>query len=169
MTTGIFWIRERFFDNEQLGMMPCPGGNENLEEEIKNLKAQGVDTLVCLLEQQEMESLGLALEEFYCRQAEMNFYHFPIPDYGVPTDTESFLTLVKRMDGELQDRKKLVVHCKGGIGRSSLVIAGVLLRKGVSLPFVFPTILRHRGFQVPETTRQKDWIWRLSKRLTKLV
>ena len=161
-TVKVYGVQEGENGLPCLGMMPRPRGGENLDADIKDLKKQGVDHLVCLLEDREMNSLGLEQEEACCMREQLNLYCFPIPDYGVPPEINSFLSLINWMDEEISCQKKIVVHCHGGIGRSSLVIAGLLLKRGMPFHLVFPTISQARGNKTPETNAQLDWILSLS-------
>lgn len=53
--------------------------------------------------------------------------HAPIPDAGVPDLLEAFAALIERIG----DRTGWVaVHCRGGIGRTGMVAAGLLVRAG---------------------------------------
>lgn len=54
-------------------------------------------------------------------------WNVPIPDAGVPESLEAFAALIER----IADRTGWVaVHCRGGIGRTGLVAAGLLVRNG---------------------------------------
>lgn len=166
MHPRVYWIQEKETDPGQLGIMPRPGGDDQLDTDIKSLKKQGVNTLVCLVEQWEQKALGLTAEESICAKYEIEFLHFPIPDFGVPADDAGFMALVHDLAGRLGDGKKVVVHCHGGIGRSSIVAAGVLWKRGVALNSVFEIIGRHREHQVPETTEQKLWFEKINRKIT---
>jgi protein-tyrosine phosphatase len=50
------------------------------------------------------------------------------------------------------------VHCRQGIGRSSLVAACVLVISGESPQSAFEHIERARGRSVPDTAEQKEWV-----------
>jgi protein-tyrosine phosphatase len=52
----------------------------------------------------------------------------------------------------------VAVHCRGGVGRSSLVAAACLVRLGVPADQVWRVIGEARGARVPETRRQRQWL-----------
>lgn len=153
----VFWIREPETAPGQLGLMPRPRGGDQLEADIKGLKAQGVDLLVCLVEEWEQKSLDLTAEPRFCLIHNIEFRHFPIPDFGFPKDDAAFLAFTRSLSQKLDLGKKAVVHCHGGIGRSSLTAAGVLVHRGIPAEMVFEVISRHREHPVPETEEQKEW------------
>jgi protein-tyrosine phosphatase len=154
----IFWIKENETAPGQLGTMRRPRGGHKLESDIRGLKEQGVEWLVCLLEVWEMRALGLTEEDLLCEKHGIGFLRFPIPDFGVPEDRSQFLELVKFLSAKLAGGAHVVIHCHGGVGRSSVVAAGVLLERGVTAEQVFELIGRYRGKRVPETREQEEWV-----------
>jgi protein-tyrosine phosphatase len=52
----------------------------------------------------------------------------------------------------------VAVHCYGGIGRSPLVAAAVLVRSGRSAQAAWQLVGRARGLRVPDTDDQRDWL-----------
>ena len=64
MPTKIHWIY-RFENKARIGIMARPGGNEWLEDEIKHLKYSNVNTLISLLESDEVDDLNLGKEDFF--------------------------------------------------------------------------------------------------------
>jgi protein-tyrosine phosphatase len=54
--------------------------------------------------------------------------------------------------------KNLVIHCRAGIGRSSLIAAGVLITLGSDASVALAEIGRARGLRVPDTAEQDEWI-----------
>ena len=58
-----------------------------------------------------------------------NIWH-PIPDGGVTPNPEGFLQLVKFLKQQLQLGMNVVVHCRGGLGRSGTLFAALLISLG---------------------------------------
>ena len=50
------------------------------------------------------------------------------------------------------------IHCRAGIGRSSLIAACVLVRAGHDVNSAFDTIAKARGVEVPDTEAQRAWV-----------
>jgi len=58
----------------------------------------------------------------------------------------------------LSKGKNVLVHCRQGIGRSGLVAASLLVKKGISPGAAIESVSAARGMPVPETAEQRDWI-----------
>jgi protein-tyrosine phosphatase len=52
----------------------------------------------------------------------------------------------------------VAVHCRAGIGRSSLIAACVLVLLGFAPGMAFDLIGKARGVKVPDTEEQRDWV-----------
>ncbi|MEM6807483.1 MAG: protein-tyrosine phosphatase family protein, partial [Bacteroidota bacterium] len=157
----IYWIDE--FDKGKLGIMPRPRGNEWLEDEIKKLSLRGIHELISLLEKSEASELELEKEAELCTKYEIGFQNFPIKDRSIPDDTTAFLDLVDKISQLLLADKKLVIHCRMGIGRASLLAAGVLAKKGIEPSKVFQLISSYRQMEVPDTEEQIRWFEKIMK------
>jgi len=79
--------------------------------------------VVCLLEKDEIDELGLGDEEALCRRRGMEFVSFPIPDRGLPKTREQTEALARTIAMKLKDGAAVAVPCRAGIGRSSLLAA----------------------------------------------
>ena len=149
---------EIFGINDFLAIMPRPRGNEGLEDEIISLKSFGVKAIVSLLEPGEIIELELDMEPVFCERNEIIFLNFPIADRQVPASFEETLTLVKKLSDFIDAGKKVAIHCRQGVGRSSLIAACVLVFQGASSKNVFERIAKARSCQVPDTNEQIDWV-----------
>lgn len=157
MISTIYWIDEEKIGPKQLGIMARPRGNDWLEDEIKWLKIRQVDYLISLLENSEIWELGLENEEEFCKNKGIQFINFPIPDVNIPKDKNQFLILVDQLVYEITEGKKIVIHCRMGIGRASVLAAAIMIKLGFPREEVFDMIGKHRGLSVPDTTEQKKW------------
>ena len=50
------------------------------------------------------------------------------------------------------------LHCRMGIGRSSLMAASILVADGLTVSDAFGRIQRARGVAVPDTEAQVQWV-----------
>ena len=147
--------------DQQLGLMARPRGNDWLADEIRGLQMRGVHTLVCLLERSELYELGLAEEAQTCEDQGIQFVYYPIEDISTPKDERSFLKLIQDLEERIGRSEKVVIHCRMGIGRSSVVAAAVLIRKGFPKEAVFDHISAARELSVPDTEEQREWVMRM--------
>jgi len=137
--------------------MRRPRGGEWLKAEMELLKAEGVTDLVTLLTPLEETDLGLLLEPQYCDELGIRFYRHPVPDREVPPQP-AFDQFIDSLLPRLQQGGFVAIHCRVGIGRSSVAAAALLCRLGVSARDAIILISRARGFAVPDTDDQLDFI-----------
>lgn len=159
MQIKIYWIEE--YSKGCIGFMARPRGGDWLDDEIASLKELSVDVLVSLLEESEIKELELEKEAEYSKQAGIDFYHFPIADRSTPASTIAAKNLIERLRNLLNQNKRIVIHCRQGIGRSSMIAAAILICEGLSPEDAFAFIERARGCSVPDTEEQRQWVERL--------
>jgi protein-tyrosine phosphatase len=141
----------------RLSTMPRPRGDDWLDDEMAALRRAGVDILVCLLTEAERHELGLADEVAAAARAGVECRLLPVVDFGVPDRAEAEPVL-SDLAAALAAGRHVAVHCRGGIGRSSVIAGALLVRLGVPVADVWPLISAARGRPVPETQEQRDWI-----------
>jgi protein-tyrosine phosphatase len=142
----------------RLATMACPRGGDWLDDELQALRTEGVDVLVSALTNSELVELQLSAEPELARQAGLTYISFPIPDRGAPEGVAAVTDLVDRLAERLAGGDFIVVHCRAGIGRSSLIAAAVLVREGLSPAEAWDRISVARGLQVPDTEAQRVWL-----------
>lgn len=139
----------------KLYLMPYPKSAETVQQVREDYS---IETLLCLLPTEEQEKLSVANEADWCLQSNVNYLHFPVNDYDVPKSIVETKTVVQRLLEDLNDGKNVAIHCRAGIGRSSLICAVLLTMTGLSLPESLEQISVARGVSVPETNSQKKWL-----------
>lgn len=157
MYTKIYWIHQ--FDNgSKLGIMPRPRGDDWLKEEIIKLKKQNIGVWVSLLEAHETSELGLRDQASLCSKHDLNFINFPIVDRGIPEKGSKVDQLISQLALKIQDGETVVIHCRMGIGRSSIIAASILLQYGFKTEQILQKITSARGLKVPDTEQQVQWL-----------
>ncbi len=131
---------------------------EWIEEEFSGLKTLGITIVISMLESGESYELGLQAEAEHCKNNGIEFLSFPIPDRGLPSNIEKFVKLAEYMQTEIQQGAGVVVHCRGGVGRCSLLAASVLLREGNNTTEALKLISVARRVEVPDTEEQVNWL-----------
>ena len=159
----IYWIEE--IDQGKVGIMPRPRGNDWLETEIRKLSMEQVTYVVSLLENQEIHELELEEEASLCEKHGIGLINFPIRDRSTPQDKEAFISLIERLYQLVEKANKIVIHCRMGIGRSSLVAAGIMVRAGIKASGIFDLISKYRTLEVPDTATQISWFEEIQKSL----
>lgn len=165
MKAEIYWVAADL--PGRLAIMPRPRGGEWLDDEIRSLREEGVDVLASLLAEEEVAELDLAREPELCRAARIEYLSHPIPDHDVPTADGETDAFVRKLAARVRRGSKVAVHCRGGIGRSGLVAACILLELGLPLHEALVKLAEARGLSVPETAEQLDWVERFGTRCRK--
>lgn len=160
MKAQVYWVPGPW--PGRLGILPRPRGGDWLADEIQSWRAAGLDVVVSLLTPDEAAELDLRQEAELAREEGIEFHSFPIPDYGVPPTRADLSRLVHRLDAALAAGKNVAVHCRQGIGRSSVVIASLLVSAGDEPDEAFRRIEEARGRPVPDTAEQREWVARQS-------
>ncbi|MGV3482612.1 MAG: protein-tyrosine phosphatase family protein [Sphingobium sp.] len=155
MLSDIFWIdtpRRR-----RLAIMARPRAGDWLTDEVAGWRNTGVTTVASLLERDEVFDLELREEPILCSRHGIEFLSFPIPDRGVPEmfDARAFANALL---SRLHAGGSVAIHCRAGIGRSSLVAGAVLVLDGMAATDALAAIARARGTPVPDTAAQTDWL-----------
>ena len=152
MKTRIFWI------NDNLGIMPRPLGGDELMGEIEHWKKLEINTIVSFLTDDENEELGLEYERMDCRREGFDFIKFPIQDRQTPDSFLKTKELVSILIDKINNNQKTLMHCRGGIGRVSIIGASIIsVLNNVRTKDSFEHISNIRGLKVPDTDEQILW------------
>jgi len=153
----------------ELGLTFCPGKKQpnamtgswsrNIDLDIATIKSWGADTIISLLEDFEYEELQvLELPEIYLREFK-TWYNLPIPDKNAPDKNwlENWRTIRERIHVQLNEGEKIMIHCKGGFGRTGTVAAMILMDFGYSAADAIAECRKARELSV-ETTSQEQFL-----------
>lgn len=119
----------------QLIFTPCPGTKDaSLVDSISTLKQAGTDMLITLMFDEEMQKNNATPLPIECNKQEIEWLQLPILDDEAPT--QAFETNWEKHKAEIlaviNNKGTIAVHCKGGSGRTGLVIGLILLAMGWS-------------------------------------
>lgn len=126
---GFFWVLP-----QALGGLPRPGIVAELEDDLAGLRQLGVNVLVTLEETPTVSPTVL-------RANGINSLHFPIPDMGVPA-LDRALELCSQIDGLLEARLVVALHCLAGLGRTGTLLACQLVWRGKSAVLAIEEVRR---------------------------
>lgn len=142
----------------RIAIMARPRANEWLETEIIEWKDACVDLVVSLLDREEVSELGLQREDEVCRSNGIDFISFPIPDRGLPESRREAAQVARLLAAGLREGRSMAIHCRAGIGRSSVIAACALICSGIEAKQALELIGASRGLIVPDTDEQRDWV-----------
>jgi protein-tyrosine phosphatase len=146
-----------------------PGGQDiwerSLDLDMAAMKRAGVTRLVCLLEDSEFALLGLDDYPEVAAAAGLPFLRLPIPLHAIPGDgtdggptRAELVRLVGSVAESLSEGEHIVVHCRGGLGRTGLVAGCVLRTLGYDSRHALEVLAATRGDGCPETDAQREAI-----------
>lgn len=152
----IFWVEG--VQPGRLGFCARPRANDWLDDELRGARADRVDVLVSLLEASEAAELGLSDEGDAAVRAGLEFWSFPIADRRPPQVAAEADAFAQRLHAAVTGGRSVVVHCRMGIGRSSLIAGAVLVLGGATSDEAWARLSLARGTVVPDTFVQKTWL-----------
>ena len=149
----------------RIAIVRKPRGGHFLEHDIAALRDGGLTVLVSLLGETEALELDLDHQGEACRAAGLGFVHVPVQDFGVPRSFDLTLAAVDEIATGVSQGGAAGFHCFASRGRSPTLAACVLIRLGLTSDDAIQRLSRARGFPIPETDGQRQWIAEFEERL----
>lgn len=120
----------------------------------------GVDLLVCLLEDHELQRLGIPAYVDAVKARGIELLRLPIRDGGVLPELDPVLGVVQRIVAGVRAGQTVVVHCAGGLGRAGTVGGCALVELGATAEEALDILKAKRSPNCPETVEQCRFIRR---------
>ncbi|HUF03132.1 MAG TPA: DUF6508 domain-containing protein [Aridibacter sp.] len=128
----------RFPMLNNLGMTFAPGKKQrdamsgpwhrDLRTDLKRLRGRyQTTTLVSLIEEHELRELQIGGLFEMCLNEGIVLIRFPIKDVSLPSSPEQFYRLTDKLADRLREKKRIAVHCKGGLGRTGMTAACIVV------------------------------------------
>lgn len=117
-------------------LTPCPGTKEtNIDVALQDLKAGGAKALLTLMTTDELSANQVEDLAECCRATGIEWFHLPVEDDSAPASSfqVSWDQARDRIFQLLDDDKAVAIHCKGGSGRTGLIVAQILVERGVTV------------------------------------
>jgi protein-tyrosine phosphatase/nicotinamidase-related amidase len=156
----IDWVDHELLKKGNIGLTILPGRKDysrSVDEDLKQLKAYEVDIVVPLITDDEFSHYGVSdlLEKY--EEYEFDVHRLPIMDQLVSSE-EEMNELISLLDNEINNDKKVLLHCVGGLGRSGLVAACYLKYKGLKSDDAISAVRKVRGPRTVESKIQEDFV-----------
>ena len=135
----------------QLFLTPCPGSKGlNLIDSLMELQNAGATVVITLMTEPEMRINSVARLPEICEQLGLTWLHVPVEDEGAPNNefTARWQQAAPQVHQRLDNNENIVIHCKGGSGRTGVLAAQILMERGAPMQPTIDTIkaLRPNAF-----------------------
>ena len=141
-----------------LGLSPLPGLNGDFPADIEEILNWKPSAIISLTEKKEMENLGM--RDFHSLMANKNilWLHFPIKDFGIVDKQREDLwdTISKNVHQKINEGSRILVHCRGGCGRTGMIILRIMVEFGENPDKALQRLRKIRPCAV-ETKDQENW------------
>ena len=126
----------------QVGLTFCPGKcgdsvfgaawKRDLALDLQVIREWGARIVLTLVEEHELHLLQVSDLGEQVRARGMEWHHLPIPDLDPPglAFEERWQALLPSLKAQLAAGGKILVHCRGGLGRAGTVAACLLVEMG---------------------------------------
>lgn len=158
----------------QIGMTFCPGkkdsgysGNtwyRDLGADVDVIKAWGANAVVTLLEEFELKMLGVPALPTLLKERKIEWHHLPIRDVDVPDRLfeDKWRVSGQQLREILSCEGKVLLHCRGGIGRTGTIAARLLVEFGFKPSHAVALVRQTRPGTI-ETAAQEQYVLKLKK------
>ena len=149
-----------------LGLTLCPGKKDrghgwdrDLATDVGVVREWGATTVVTLIEEHEFHLLAIEALAEEVRRFDMEWLHLPIRDVDIPDGRfeqawkESGPAIHERLDAG----QRILIHCRGGLGRTGLVAALILVERGIEARSAIRCVRVVRPHAI-ETTAQERYV-----------
>lgn len=155
----------------KLGVTFCPGKHQlnaatghwsrDLAVDLDTIRAWGADAVVTLVTPAELLDLKVAHLGDQVRSRGMQWLHLPIEDVSTPMGAWELEWRAQRavVHAALDRGGRVLVHCKGGLGRAGMISGRILIERGVPPQAAVDAVRAARPGAI-ETQAQEDYLLR---------
>ena len=149
-----------------IGLSFCPGKKQlngltgawsrDLYSDLARIHDWGASFVVSLIEDNEFIFLDVEALPKMVAEFGMQWRHEPIPDRHSPHPQfmQGWPNLKKELMGELSSGKNIFVHCMGGLGRTGVVAAMLLIEAGYSSNQAITAVRTSRPGAIETSTQE---------------
>jgi protein-tyrosine phosphatase len=158
----------------KIGLTICPGKQgrglysgiwkRDLQKDFDVISGWPTKILITLMESHEFALLHIKDFELKATQQQFEWLHLPIEDMHVPTNKwmNSWPELSLRLRKALEQDQNLVIHCRGGLGRTGIVAALLLIDQKVDNQQAISMVRKVRPGAI-ETFEQEQFVLNYKK------
>lgn len=157
-----------------IGLTFCPGKkgesmfsgtwDRNLDKDLAAISDWGAEALVSLVEEHEFSLLGVPAFKKQTERYSLKWFHLPIMDVSTPGDRfeKAWAEDGNVVRGILARGGKVVLHCRGGLGRTGLLAARILTEFGMEAKQAIDRVRNARPGAI-ETKEQEQHVYDYQK------
>jgi ADP-ribosyl-[dinitrogen reductase] hydrolase len=160
-----------------IGMTICPGKDEyagmgipvglwkrDLDLDLQVIRDWETQALVTLIGDFEFELLSVPELPVKVRELSIRWLHLPIVDVWVPDKAfeEEWERAGEDLRRILRDGGRIVIHCRGGLGRTGLVAARLLIEFGMAPQEAIRRVRAARPGAI-QTREQEEYVRRCKR------
>ena len=154
-----------------IGLTFCPGKTQkngwtgawqrSLDLDLAAIKTWGADAVVTLMESKELDLYDVRDLPGKVQDLGMTWIHLPIQDEHAPTKQFDLAwhTEGKALVDRLISGQRILLHCKGGLGRTGTVAAKLLIEFGYSADEAI-AIARNARSDTIDSGQQENYVRR---------
>lgn len=142
----------------RIGVCPLPGSQGDLAADLADIRLWKPAIVLSMTETPEMEACGSGNLGSLLADAGIDWKHLPIRDFGGPVGASAaaWPDLSVLLHGHLDRGARVLIHCRGGQGRSGMIALRLLVERGEE-PEAALRRLRHTRPGAVETEEQLAW------------
>ena len=141
-----------------LALSQIPGNSGDFEADISTLLQWKPDLVFSMITDHEFNRFKATDLPTRLHNAGINWQHLPIEDFGAPTSetADYWPTASKIARDVLNEGGKVLIHCRGGQGRSGMAALRIMVELGYEAEAALKRIRAVRPGAV-ETNAQEAW------------
>lgn len=152
-----------------IGVTFCPGKQQSRamsgawardrDVDVARIRAWGAKALITLTTATELRALGVPELGEAIGRAGLEWHHLPIRDMAAPDRAweAQWQVVALPIHRALSSGARVVVHCKGGLGRAGTVAARLLIDRGVAPTAAIEAVRQARPGAI-ETRAQETYL-----------
>lgn len=144
--------------NGILAISPMPGASGDYLADLEHIREWAPAFVVTLMPRVEQVAAGVETLDADIRDRGARWIHFPIEDFATPDEAASqeWDSISDRLRAVLEGGGRVLLHCRGGCGRSGMLALRLMIELGESPDQAFARLRGVRPCAI-ETEAQLGW------------
>jgi Cyclin-dependent kinase inhibitor 3 (CDKN3) len=142
----------------RIGLCRLPGRNDDLAADVSAIRDWKPEIVVSMTEDAERAEFGAEDLPTLLASSGIAWRHFPVVDFGVPDAKilPQWAMLSAELHAKLDAGDGVLLHCRGGLGRSGMIALRLLVERGEGAEAALARLRAVRPGAV-ETEAQGGW------------